>query len=260
MSIPANWTQVVNTVSAGAGNNNVTTNSSSGYTVTTDYSRFNRNILQAWDNTTKTQIDDVIGAIKISSSNAGASMAYYNFYHQVQISTSNTVATGSYVEFWTSYLNFDGTTAGTTSWLNLQSEVRGTGSVSSFTYDDPSIGTPDLITLNGTYTAVKATSQSASYVPKVDTLISAVSNAGTNNPWAKFTQTNWNGATFMGTNALKAGDTITYKVGIKVFPSATATTTTTNTQSGLKTWTIVDGANALAATTGLAAAIAMLSF
>ena len=71
MSIPANWTQVANTV-VPAGNN-VTTNSSSGYTTTNDYSRFNRNILQAWDNTTKTQIDDVIGAIKISSSAAGLS-------------------------------------------------------------------------------------------------------------------------------------------------------------------------------------------
>jgi hypothetical protein len=259
MTIPANWTQVANTVSA-AGGNNVTTNSTSGYAITTDYSRFNRNILQAWDNTTKTQIDDVIGAVKISSSVAGASMTYYNFYHQVQISTSNAVATGSWVEFWTSYLNFDGTTAGTTSWLNLQTEVRGTGSVSSFTYDDPSIGTPDLITLNGTYAAVKATFQSASYVPKVDTLISGIQNSGTNNPWVRFTQTNWNGATYLGANAFKAGDTVSYKVGIKVFPSSTATTTTTNTQSAINTWTLVDGANALAATTGLAAAIAMLSF
>ena len=74
MSIPANWTQVANTV-VPAGGNNVTTNtnSSSGYATTSDYSRFNRNILQAWDNTTKTQIDDVIGAIKISSSAAGLS-------------------------------------------------------------------------------------------------------------------------------------------------------------------------------------------
>ena len=71
MSIPANWTQVANSFANVA--NNVTTNSSSGYAVTTDYSRFNRNILQAWDNTTKTQIDDVIGAIKISSSAAGLS-------------------------------------------------------------------------------------------------------------------------------------------------------------------------------------------
>lgn len=64
----------------------------------------------------------------------------------------------------------------------------------------------------------------------------------------------------MSANAFKAGDTVSYKVGIKVFPSATATTTTTNTQSAINTWTLVDGANALAATTGLAAAIAMLSF
>lgn len=62
-----------------------------------------------------------------------------------------------------------------------------------------------------------------------------------------------------GQSTLKAGDSIVYTAGYKVFASATATTPSASA-SGSGKYTVVDGATALTLSAGVAAAIAMIAF
>lgn len=76
---PIAWTTVTNVTTSG----NATTG-----TVTTDMTRFSRNIIKAWDATNKGQIDDIIGAGKVTATVGSTTLAKYAPTHMVQTAVS----------------------------------------------------------------------------------------------------------------------------------------------------------------------------
>jgi len=79
-TIPAGWKELGFFTKDGV---NITTSNSTEGVVTLDNSHFNRNILSSWTSTNKGQIDDVIGATKITILQPNGPLVLYSFAHQV---------------------------------------------------------------------------------------------------------------------------------------------------------------------------------
>ena len=132
-----------------------------------------------------------------------------------------------------------------------------TQSVNSVTYSSGG----DIAAISGqTATNTKGTTSIASTSTSLP--VTAVSVAVPSNGWFDiFTnpQTN-NNSPLLTTSPLKAGDSISYNVGYKVFASSTSTTPTASA-SGSGKFTIVDEASNINLSAGIVvAAIAILAF
>ena len=133
-----------------------------------------------------------------------------------------------------------------------------TQSVNSVTYSSGG----DIAAISGqTATNTKGTTSIASTSTSLP--VTAVSVAVASNGWFDIftnTQTNNNNSPFLTTSPLKAGDSISYKVGYKVFASSTSTAPTASA-SGSGKFTIVDEASNINLSAGIVvAAIAILAF
>ena len=132
-----------------------------------------------------------------------------------------------------------------------------TQSVNSVTYSSGG----DIAAISGqTATNTKGTTSIASTSTSLP--VNAVSVAVASNGWFDIftnTQTN-NNSPLLTTSPLKAGDSISYKVGYKVFASSTSTAPTASA-SGSGKFTIVDEASNINLSAGIVvAAIAILAF
>ena len=132
-----------------------------------------------------------------------------------------------------------------------------TQSVNSVTYSSGG----DIAAISGqTATNTKGTTPIASTSTSLP--VNAVSVAVASNGWFDIftnTQTN-NNSPLLTTSPLKAGDSISYNVGYKVFASSTSTAPTASA-SGSGKFTIVDEASNINLSAGIVvAAIAILAF
>ena len=131
-----------------------------------------------------------------------------------------------------------------------------TQSVNSVTYSSGG----DIAAISGqTATNTKGTTSIASTSTSLP--VNAVSVAVASNGWFDiFTNTQTLNSPLLTTSPLKAGDSISYKVGYKVFASSTSTTPTASA-SGSGKFTIVDEASNINLSAGIVvAAIAILAF
>ena len=131
-----------------------------------------------------------------------------------------------------------------------------TQSVNSVTYSSGG----DIAAISGqTATNTKGTTSIASTSTSLP--VNAVSVAVASNGWFDiFTNTQTLNSPLLTTSPLKAGDSISYKVGYKVFASSTSTAPTASA-SGSGKFTIVDEASNINLSAGIVvAAIAILAF
>ena len=181
-----------------------------------------------------------------------------SFYYVQQVNFKGTLANGNVLQSWIQFQDWDQTTnasATVRSFMNLQCQVT-VGTTNTFV-DTVSCGSNDLLTLAGGPTATRgqvACPVVGSFVNRND--VYTVSNGWTsfacsaqrffNEPAGTITQ-------------LKAGDTISFKSGFKMFPaaSATAATVQSSTTPTIMTWTVVDGSSSLALS--LAASLLVLT-
>ncbi len=92
ITIPTGWNQTPWPFTSAAGNK-TTIATTGGVSTTTDTSLFTRNKLVSWDATGKTQIDDIIGALKTTvTGSGGTEKNFYAFNHWIQFATSTTIA------------------------------------------------------------------------------------------------------------------------------------------------------------------------
>lgn len=118
----------------------------------------------------------------------------------------------------------------------------------------------DIAAISGqTATNTKGTTSIASTSTSLP--VNAVSVAVASNGWFDiFTNTQTLNSPLLTTSPLKAGDSISYKVGYKVFASSTSTAPTASA-SGSGKFTIVDEASNINLSAGIVvAAIAILAF
>lgn len=216
---------------------------------------FNSNAVLA-RNAAGFQIDDVIGFTKSSVSGNGTDP--YTWYHWVQWTHTAAPAASNVLTAWVSYLGWDSAVANGTSHLNLQAtQTWTTATTGSNVARSQSAGPQDLGLLGNVTAANVRGSGSVATTAFSNLWTSATWTAASNTTLARLNHGVYK-IGFNGDPVIKVGQKVSYVAGYRWFASATATVAVSQAESDTQTWTVVDNAVALAASS--VAAIIALTF